>query len=868
MAKPAVFLETPAGPGESMSINTTTFNFRLTEATIQRNGGAVTVWGPEGEPVRAAAGGRYVFTDGTVDDADGDLLVEDLLYYSRNHDVWLSGADADAHYASQGWQEGRATGGLFDAQAYLAANPDVAASGIDPLTHYRVFGWREGRDPSPFFDTAAYLAANPDVAAAGIDPLEHYIAFGRFEGRSATPGALEVLGFDAAFYLEQNPDVARSGMNPQEHYVLFGRAEGRAANAVFDRDHYLAQNPDVAASGMDPLEHYLRFGWREQRSPSAGFDGGKYLADNPDVAEAGVNPMLHYLMHGLGEARAARPVHEAPAGLTLSALALEEARPGAAVGTVCARDPDGDGLTYSVDDGRFEVAGTLLKLKDGIAVDFEAEPVLCLALTATDSSGLSVTRRFELAVRDVNEAPAAPTLSPVPLYENLPGANLGRLFAADPDAGDSLCFSTADERFEVVDGNLLRLREGVSLDFETEAGIAVLVRATDSHGLWTERSLAVPVLDANDSPRDIRLSGFSLRENEAGAVVGTLTAVDPDAGDTHRFRVDDERFEVAGNLLKLKDGIALDHEAAATLHLRVTATDHDGQGLSVTNPFTLTVCDVPEAPVFGGTGTGTVIEDDESITYGRLTVTDPDAGQSSFREAVLESAYGTLSIDREGDWIYIFDGHDRPEVQALKAGESLLDVLTVQSADGTETQITVTIAGADEQPGIDFTFEDGLQGWESFGTVFDVNDLSVAEVLMSALPDGAPENDLAGLTAFFGGAEIGLPMPLHSEASGIRTTVQLEAGQVVSFDMWLVNELAGAPEGYECLALISLQNEAHAQIYGFSDTGQQWSNIYFTVEESGTYQLGFAALLYSDQEEPAFGLADLWLDNVRFSDPL
>ena len=40
----------------------------------------------------------FVFTDGTVDNADGDALVDDLFYYAQNHDVWNAHADADAHY--------------------------------------------------------------------------------------------------------------------------------------------------------------------------------------------------------------------------------------------------------------------------------------------------------------------------------------------------------------------------------------------------------------------------------------------------------------------------------------------------------------------------------------------------------------------------------------------------------------------------------------------------------------------------------------------------------------------------------------------------------------------------------------------------
>ncbi|MEM8575968.1 MAG: cadherin repeat domain-containing protein, partial [Pseudomonadota bacterium] len=75
---------------------------------------------------------------------------------------------------------------------------------------------------------------------------------------------------------------------------------------------------------------------------------------------------------------------------------------------------------------------------------------------------------------------------------------------------------------------------------------------------------------------DLTLSATSLAENAAGAVIGTLTTQDPDAGDSHSYTVSDARFEVVAGQLKLKDGVSLDHEAEPSLTLEVTATDQGG----------------------------------------------------------------------------------------------------------------------------------------------------------------------------------------------------------------------------------------------------------------------------------------------------
>ena len=71
-------------------------------------------------------------------------------------------------------------------------------------------------------------------------------------------------------------------------------------------------------------------------------------------------------------------------------------------------------------------------------------------------------------------------------------------------------------------------------------------------------------------------------ENVAGAVVGTLSAIDPDAADSHTFEVSDGRFEVVNGQLKLKDGIALDYESEPGIDVIVTATDQAGNQIQRT----------------------------------------------------------------------------------------------------------------------------------------------------------------------------------------------------------------------------------------------------------------------------------------------
>ena len=158
-------------------VDTVRFNFNLTEATVTYAGNKVIIDGPSSH-TELTGFETYVFTDGTVNNNDGNALVDDLFYYARYHDVWNAQVDADAHYAVHGWHEGRDPSAFFDTSFYLAISADARAAGTNPLTHFDQVGWKEGRIPSLQFDTLAYLAANPDVKAANVNPLAHFLQHG------------------------------------------------------------------------------------------------------------------------------------------------------------------------------------------------------------------------------------------------------------------------------------------------------------------------------------------------------------------------------------------------------------------------------------------------------------------------------------------------------------------------------------------------------------------------------------------------------------------------------------------------------------------------------------------------------------------
>jgi hypothetical protein len=104
----------------------------------------------------------------------------------------------------------------------------------------------------------------------------------------------------------------------------------------------------------------------------------------------------------------------------------------------------------------------------------------------------------------------------------------------------------------------------------------------------------------NIAPTDIALSAASIAENNApAATVGTLSAVDADAGQTHTFALiagagdaDNAAFSIVGNALRIN--ASADFETKASYAIRLRATDNGSPALSFEKQFSITITDVVE----------------------------------------------------------------------------------------------------------------------------------------------------------------------------------------------------------------------------------------------------------------------------------
>ncbi len=102
----------------------------------------------------------------------------------------------------------------------------------------------------------------------------------------------------------------------------------------------------------------------------------------------------------------------------------------------------------------------------------------------------------------------------------------------------------------------------------------------------------------------------------------------------------------------------------------------------------------------GGTKTGAVTEDAAATldTTGTLTVTDPNPGEAVFvAQSDTTGTYGSFNLATDGTWNFSAD-NSQAAVQALAVGQTVTDVFTATTPDGTTQGVTITLSGANDAP--------------------------------------------------------------------------------------------------------------------------------------------------------------------------
>lgn len=168
-------------------------------------------------------------------------------------------------------------------------------------------------------------------------------------------------------------------------------------------------------------------------------------------------------------------------------------------------DTDAD-LVYTITDNSNSELFSGVNIAAGtLTLDYAANQSGSAAITvrATDTGGLWAEETFDVNITAVNDAPVSLGISNITVMEDAPDT-LINLFNAfdDEEEGSDLTYSISDNTNSGLFTNTEIANGILTLNYApNHSGFAVIiVRATDSGGLWAEERFVVTVTAGNDKP--------------------------------------------------------------------------------------------------------------------------------------------------------------------------------------------------------------------------------------------------------------------------------------------------------------------------------------------------------------------------------
>ncbi|UNV94013.1 VCBS domain-containing protein [Comamonas sp. 7D-2] len=241
----------------------------------------------------------------------------------------------------------------------------------------------------------------------------------------------------------------------------------------------------------------------------------------------------------------------------------------------------------------------------------------------------------------------------------------------------------------------------------------------DKDGASSSATLTVTIVGTNDDPALTGKADGALAEDGVSVVTGKLDVADVDITDTHSWSVSNEGKGQYGSFSVDQNGewtYVLNNDDPKVQALAegqkvtdtITVTVDDGHGGTATQTITITINGTNDLPEL--TNDAQSVTEDAGVSGGKLsvdgavTITDTDDGESTFNTGSLKftgsthagGQLGAIDIKADGSYTYTVDN---AAVQFLKAGQTIVETYTVESADGTGTStITITINGTNDLP--------------------------------------------------------------------------------------------------------------------------------------------------------------------------
>ncbi len=250
---------------------------------------------------------------------------------------------------------------------------------------------------------------------------------------------------------------------------------------------------------------------------------------------------------------------------------------------------DGGQVVWNIDDPRFQVQDDIIVIVPGSLIDYEVEPSITVNITATElASSETATDTVTFSVSDQLETIREILPDSAVIDENLPGELIAEIVVVNDADEQEYEFSVDDERF-VIDFRDLRLKPGISLDYEAEPSVTVNITARGTNGSVKTEPLVITVRDIGEQASSVALSSQTVLELVRGAAVGDVIVDGNILGAGYIATVDDSRFEVSGSRLKLRTSEFVRYADQEEIQVVITILDAAASFLPITGTFVLTV---------------------------------------------------------------------------------------------------------------------------------------------------------------------------------------------------------------------------------------------------------------------------------------
>ena len=133
---------------------------------------------------------------------------------------------------------------------------------------------------------------------------------------------------------------------------------------------------------------------------------------------------------------------------------------------------------------------------------------------------------------DKHEPPHSVVLSKSSIDEGLKsGSVVAQLTAVDPDRDDQIQFTLPRSFLSSIDNDLFSIADNNLIintipDFESNSEYNLVLRASDSFGLFSDHNIKLTVNDVNESPSEVFVTAFQFDENlPAGTTIAQLSVM-------------------------------------------------------------------------------------------------------------------------------------------------------------------------------------------------------------------------------------------------------------------------------------------------------------------------------------------------------